>query len=495
MRKPRISLRTGMSTVIVLCWLAPILLLVTVFGFLLGESYQRSARQEMNDNAQFALLQMQSELESAVSDSKSVSYDGVIRSAYRSYRESRNKIALYRSANEYLRDNFSRSHGYRAVFLVFWEEEVNANAYAFCDGESGSALIRDCQEATPVILDAMREEDTQLCFLLIDGQLYLTRNLLDSHFEPYATIVIMLRPSALFAPLSALGDPEELQLLLDGLCFGYDGEEGVEPRQEEDGYRYDAQIEGHELSLHVSAREYNAWKENPWLNWAAGGAALLVLPLLVLLWLLWGRHVRRPVETLVEANMKVQAGERGYEITQHAPNTEFETLFEHFNDMSAELKAQFERSYLEQQASQRAQIKALQSQIKPPGPGRPHANRAAGGARLCGRLSLHHPRAPRRGLPCAQGDRREPSAAAGAAADPAADRGERRRARHDAKRRRGALAARVPAGAPAGARGRARGQHDRSRPRKGRRAAAQHERDLRFGRYPERKPAPEADLR
>lgn len=365
MRKPRISLRTGMTTVIVLCWLAPILLLVTVFGVLLGQSYQRSARQELDDNAQFALLQIQSELESAVSDSKSVSYDGVIRSAYRSYRESRNKIALYRSANEYLRDNFSRSRGYRAVFLVFWEEEINANAYAFCDGESGSALIRDCQEATPVILDAMREEDTQLCFLLIGSQLYLTRNLLDSHFEPYATIVIMLRPSALFTPLSALGEREELQLQLDGLCFGYDGEEGVEPRQEEDGYLYETEIEGHALCLLVAGKEYNAWRENPWLNWAAGGAALLVLPLLVLLWLLWGRHVRRPVETLVEANMKVQAGERGYEITQHAPNTEFETLFEHFNDMSAELKAQFERAYLEQQASQRAQIKALQSQINP----------------------------------------------------------------------------------------------------------------------------------
>ena len=71
MRKPRISLRTGMTTVIVLCWLAPILLLVTVFGVLLGQSYQRSARQELDDNAQFALLQIQSELESAVSDSKS----------------------------------------------------------------------------------------------------------------------------------------------------------------------------------------------------------------------------------------------------------------------------------------------------------------------------------------------------------------------------------------------------------------------------------------
>ena len=363
MRKPKISLRTGMSTVIVLCWLAPILLLVTVFGILLGESYQRSARQELNDTAQFALLQLQTELESAVSDSKSVSYDGVIRSAYRSYRESWNKIALYRSANDYLRDNFSRSLNYRSVFLVFWDEEINANAYAFCAGEGGSALIRDCQEATPFILETMRGEDTQICFLLIGDQLYLTRNLLDSHFEPYATIVIMLRPSALFAPLDALGEGAELEL--DGLCFGYTGEEGVEPRQEEEGYRYEAEVEGHSLCLRVAAKAYNAWKENPWLSWAAVGAALLVLPLLLLLWLLWRRHVSRPVETLVEANMKVQSGERGYEITQHAPNTEFETLFEHFNDMSAEMKAQFERSYLEQQASQRAQIKALQSQINP----------------------------------------------------------------------------------------------------------------------------------
>ena len=41
MRKPKISLRTGLSTVIVLCWLAPILLLVVTFGALLEESYQR----------------------------------------------------------------------------------------------------------------------------------------------------------------------------------------------------------------------------------------------------------------------------------------------------------------------------------------------------------------------------------------------------------------------------------------------------------------------
>ena len=364
MRKPKISLRTGLATTMVLCWLVPILLLLATFGILLEETYQRSARQELDGTAQFAMLQLKMELESAINDSKSVSYDGVIRSAYRSYRESRNKIALYHSLNDYLRDNFSRSGTYRAVFLAFWDEQING-VYAYGAGESGSALIQDCRTATETILQIMRSEDTQTCFLLIHGNLYLTRNLLDSHFEPYASIVMMLRPSAFFSQLSVLGAAEDVQLQIDELCFRYDGENIVKEEEKDGGYRYEEAVDGHPFRLRVEEAKYNAWKEHPELSWAAAGAALLVLPLLVLLWLLWRRHVGKPVETLVEANLKVQAGERGYEITEHAPNAEFETLFSHFNDMSSEMKEQFERSYLEQQASQRAQIKALQSQINP----------------------------------------------------------------------------------------------------------------------------------
>ena len=364
MKKPKISLRTGLSTVILVCWLAPILLLLTVFSFLLGESYQRSARLETDDAAQYALRQLQAELDGAIGDSKAVSYDGLVRSAYRSYRESGNKVQLYRSVNDYLRDNFSRSEKYRAVFIAFWDEDISA--YAFGAGESGSALIRRCEEATPRILEEMREADTDIRFMILDGELYLARNLLDSRFEPYASVVQMLRSEALLTPLSALGEPEELQLSVDELCFRFAEAGGVEECAEADGgYRYEAETDGHALLLRIEAGEYKVFKENPWLGMVAAGAALLVLPLLVLLWLLWRRHVEKPVETLVEANMKVQSGERGYAIERSAPNTEFQTLYEHFNDMSAEMKAQFERAYLEQQASQRAQIKALQSQINP----------------------------------------------------------------------------------------------------------------------------------
>ena len=333
MKKPKISLRTGMTTAIVLCWLAPILLLVTTFGILLGESYQRSARLETDDGAQLAMMQLQTELDGAVKDSKSVSYDGVIRNAYRGYRENGNKVFLYRSVNDYLRDNFSRSERYRAVFLIFWDEQIN-DVYAFGAGESGSALIQDCRAATPLLLETMRSEDTQTCFLLIDGQLYLARNLLDSHFDAYASIIMMLKPESLLAPLTYLGESSDVQLQLDGLCFGDSGRDSLEPRGELDGgYLYETQVDGHTLCLRVEEKEYNAWKENPSLGWAAAGAALLVFPLLLVLWLVWRKHVGKPVETLVEANLKVQSGDRGYAITGHAPNTEFDTLFEHFNDI------------------------------------------------------------------------------------------------------------------------------------------------------------------
>ena len=98
-------------------------------------------------------------MENAINDSKSVSYDGVIRSAYRNHRENGNKITLYRSVNGYLRDSFSRSDLYRAVFLVFWNEQING-VYAFGAGESGPALIQDCRVAADEIVKIMGDEDT-----------------------------------------------------------------------------------------------------------------------------------------------------------------------------------------------------------------------------------------------------------------------------------------------------------------------------------------------
>ena len=97
----------------------------------------------------------------------------------------------------------------------------------------------------------------------------------------------------------------------------------------------------------------------------SGASAALILPLLAVVIALFTRHVSGPIQILAQANRKVQSGQWGYQIDSPPPNVEFEKLYTHFNGMSMELQNQFQRARLEQQATQRAQIKALQSQINP----------------------------------------------------------------------------------------------------------------------------------
>ena len=369
MRKPKLSLRTGLLTLIVLCWLVPMLMVVTLAGILISNSYEQSARQELDAAAQYALREVRNELEIAIGDSKEVSYDGVVRTAYRGYQQGGNIVLLYRSISDYLAQNYSRAELYKAVFLSFWDERVNADAYVYGGGKNGADILRECRAKTPEILQIMAEADTDIRFLLLDGELYMARNLLDSHFAPYASIVMMLEPSVLFQPLSAVGPTEDVLLCLDDTVFRLKEDESGEIVPEEKGElpetSYRAETEGHVFSFSVAVEEYSIWQANPWLIWVVLGTTLMVLPLLLVMILLFRRHVSKPVETLVQANLTVQSGQRGYAIDRRAPNTEFGTLYDHFNDMSTELKSQFERSYLEQQAAQRAQIKALQSQINP----------------------------------------------------------------------------------------------------------------------------------
>lgn len=368
MKKPKFSLKMGLLTTIVICWLVPILIVVTLAGVMFGRSFRQSVRQEIDASAENALQLVQMQLENAIRDSKAVSYDGIIRGAYRSYLEDGDRAALYRSVNDYLNQNFSREEQYKAVFIQFWDEKVNVSVYLLSSGTTGYELRHQCQENAPEILEKMRDADTDIRFLTLDGQLYMARNLLDAAFTPYASVVMMLDPGILFQPLDAINRISDMRLCLDDAVFQLDSQ-GVAVTELGMEYgsdmHYGIEADGHAFSFTARMEEYDLWEENPWLFWAVIGVALLVLPLLTVMIALFYRHVTGPIETLAEANLMVQSGQRGYAISQQPPNAEFEKLYGNFNAMSTELKNQFERSYLEQQATQKAQIKALQSQINP----------------------------------------------------------------------------------------------------------------------------------
>lgn len=363
MGKRKISLRAGLVTTILICWLMPVVCIVTLSGLLLNSNYQKSIRQQIQSEAASALEQVRTNLADAIWDSKAVSYDGIVRSGYRTFRQDGDTASLYRTVNDYMTQNFSRESRYRAAFLYFWGEGEGANAYVLCRGTTGHDLLAQVKQTAPWIIGAMQDADTAIRFYNLDGELYMARNILSSHFESYATIAVLLDSSVVLQSMEGVQRVSSLTLTVDD-CMLTQIDNGTQPGSDTE-IRYTVDADGHKITLSAFPEAYDLWRDTPWLRWAVVGVALMVLPLLLVMIALFHRHVSFPMETLAEANGQIQAGQRGYQIEKTAPNAEFERLYANFNVMSTELKNQFERSYQEQRAAQKAQIKALQSQINP----------------------------------------------------------------------------------------------------------------------------------
>ena len=362
------SLRTKLLRIILLCWVLPIAIILTVAGILLRSNYERNLRGQLETDAGYVLRQEELLLNAVFESSKAVSYDGAVRSAYRDYLQHGDRTALYRGVSEYLSQAFSRDERFQAVFVSFWED-LKIYPYIMSSGIRGYSIPRNYHRSVePLLLEEMAEADTAIRILVFDNELYVARNLLDSSFRPYATVVMLCDKSGLLDSFDSIRGAGGVMLLLDDLMLDETGTlQQAVPAETENGdvLCYDGELEGHRLQLRVKTVPFDILADIPELRIAVTAVVLLVLPLLLVMILLFRRQVTRPVETLLDATDRLQSGERGYQIADEAKNKEFERIYRHFNAMSTELQNQFERSYQEQQALQQARVKALQSQINP----------------------------------------------------------------------------------------------------------------------------------
>ena len=364
-KKP-ISLRTHLLSLVLLCWVLPILSVTLLAGYLLGRSYEQASRQELDSRAQNAVEQLAIRMDAVFDASKSVSYDGVVRNSYRLYQLDGDSAALYRTITDYLNTNFTRDERVLAVFLSFWNDDIGPYAASRGDlGYSAQRVYREEVEAD--LLDKVKDLDTGILLLEYGGELYVARNLVDSHFRPYASVVLLCDDSVLFQSVDAVQQISSARLILDRkLFYGEDGLlQPAESYEVSSDHVYEKEVSGHTVCIEASLAPFHFWRDIPQIQTTALFVLLLVFPLLAVMLYLFRRQVTKPVEILVDASNHLQAGERGYKIETTADSREFYRLFEHFNEMSAELKNQFDRSVQEQQALQQAQVKALQLQINP----------------------------------------------------------------------------------------------------------------------------------
>lgn len=362
------SLRIRLILTILLCWVLPILTVLNLAWIVLSNNYEESVRNELKTTAENSLKQLEIRLDAVFDASKSVSYDGVVRNSYRLYELNGDNGVLYRTVNEYLGQNFSRDDRIPASFISFWDvPEIHPYASNRSDyGYNVQKAYLDVVEAD--ILDKMHSQDTEIFLAVYSGRLYLARNLFNSQLKPYATVVFQCDEAQLFQSIDAVRALVNVRLKIDDRILYDDGclteiqaaDEAAAPE-----LKFISQVDGHDLALEISVIPFDFWAEMPKLRQAVLAVILLVLPLLgVMIWF-FHRLVARPVNTLVEAETRLEGGERGYQITESGGSREFQAIFDRFNIMSSELDHQFERSYQEQQALQQARIKALQSQINP----------------------------------------------------------------------------------------------------------------------------------
>lgn len=398
------SLRTLLLIAFLLCWVLPVLCLMILQGTMLKRSYERSARQELTSRAANAVEQTEIRMDDLFEASKTVSYDGVVRNAYRLYQRDGDSAALYRTVTDYLNQNFTWNERIPAAFISFWEEP-DVKPYAASRGDFGYNTQREYRETIePDVLRKMSSIDTKILLLEYNGELYIARNLLDSRFQPYATVVLLSDKELLFQSLEPVRQISETSMWIDGsILLDQEGnlytmenqgitDEGslheqenpaataqgnlheqeyqaatadADPPSDSSHLRFAGETSGHSFVLHASIAPFHFWKDIPQIQTAVIFVLLLVLPLLLIAVYLFHRHVTQPIETLVEAYNRLECGDREYKIQKRAVNREFGTLYENFNQMSGELKNQFDRSILEQQALQEARVKALQLQINP----------------------------------------------------------------------------------------------------------------------------------
>jgi len=352
------SIRSGLTLVTLLCWILPILIIVTMFSVLVNYYNDRNLEQAMDLGMENAMQQVELRLLSVIEDSKAVSYDGIVR---QSYSESRSLV--YKDVTEYLTQKFTRNANYRCVFISSVGGDEPVHAYAAAPGTARLNLLRDYKARVyPEVQALLERVDTGIYFLTVDDEIYMVRNLLDHDFTPYAMLVLGLEKSEVFQSLYGIANVAITGVSIDGAELPVAASE-AQPAA--GGRQYPIDCDGHTLLLTAQSTALRPLSTMPMLRWAIAGIALLGIPLSLLVALIFNRSVNRPMEVLLDANRRVENGERGYVITAEAPNTEFRQLYSQFNAMSSELKSQFERLYLEQQALQQAKIRALQSQINP----------------------------------------------------------------------------------------------------------------------------------
>ncbi len=365
MKKSTPSLRRQMAWIILLCWLLPMAIAATVVGWYLLSGSGRQKEQATAEQFQMNLQLGADRVNSAVEASRLPSYDPEFREGWNQYRQDGVYNLLYRRS--YALFNRLYQSDSRFLYGVFcFADNPEDRVITVVNGSAGlfHNQVREQWTAdSAAVLELAAGLDTTVGFLEREGRVYLVRNMMDSSYRPIGVLALALDPDYFFGDLALLPwasavsvrlEPE-VTLTLKGEAPPQPGGRTLEHTIRSRDYTLRGTAEVDYAALLTGAESYR------WLLPAMG----LSLLLLLFTFRFFRRRISQPVQMLMEGAAHIRQGELGYQIDTGTGSREFQYLTDSFNQMSGQLRRQFDRLYQEELARRDAQIKALQAHINP----------------------------------------------------------------------------------------------------------------------------------
>lgn len=370
----RFSTQQSLYIIIFTCWVLPLLGTVLWFSTQQEDSVRLRTEESVTASVEYALGEMTRRLEDSLTDSRSASYDGTISSAYKTYLLDGSAVQLYSTTSSYLNTEYGYNNLFDGALLVYWAEPDTPVLINRTGLENRTERMREISEVGQGQLMALAQDvGNNAVFQMVDGTLYLVRNLVDAHYEPYATLILPFQMSYLMEAsesivwaesvalsindmyIPVMGDPQPLEQL--DLTYNTEGDHFSLGAVEE--------LESNQISIEVTVYGDFLQGEQAGIFQTLITVVILSGVLFVMIIHYVYHNISQPVKNLLEGSRRLSQGELGYQIETLPNGEEFFQLTQHFNELSNQLDQLFTHHTQEQQDLADAKVKALQSQINP----------------------------------------------------------------------------------------------------------------------------------
>lgn|GEM_PF-129537 len=382
-KRKRSSIKWNITGFLLAGWFVPAVLAILVFFYYLTSQHYNNVVVNLVSQLTFNNELCVERVDNCIQHSRRASYDGTILDAYTSYKENRcTYYELYLQISSFIEREYGTDQNFMNVIIWYNEnpEEMHYAGYNISSGGMYQQLQTFWQADYEEVHEFAGELDTRTGFVQIEDRLYMVRNLMDRSYRAIGTLVMRLNADYLFGSLEEMPWAEAVRIEFADHIIEWPGgqidtsEIGDEETLREEGvlisggktYVYNS-VKGDGYYLSAVMRVDRSVMTGPFYGYpyVFGGMILCLIPLLALFLRMFRTQVTGPVDQMILGSEKLVEGNLGYQLQTNVKGREFAYLIDSFNEVSRQMKVQFDRIYEEEIMVRDARIMALQSNINP----------------------------------------------------------------------------------------------------------------------------------